>query len=102
MLGGRFPDAWRIAVSGKVMFASSRPVTVSRRLTGVPTDSWRMHRSPPDQGRPPLARAVMATSQSMAAIGVVPSLMLVPWPVNRVVRSSRRRNVPPVELAAPG
>jgi hypothetical protein len=32
----------------------SRPVTVSRRLTGVPAarlaDSWRMRRSPPEQG----------------------------------------------------
>jgi integrase len=37
---------------------------------GVPAASGRMRRSPPQQGRLPLFRAVMAASQSMAAIGV--------------------------------
>jgi hypothetical protein len=36
----------------------------------------------------------MAASQSMMAIGVVPSLMLVPIVMNLLVKSSRRRNVP--------
>ena len=36
----------------------------------------------------------MAASQSMAAIGVVPSLMLVPCSMNRLVKSWRCRNVP--------
>jgi hypothetical protein len=54
-------------------------------------DSWRMRRSPPEQGSPPLSRAVMAASQSMAAIEV-PSL--VPQVMNLLVKSSRRRNVP--------
>jgi len=74
------------------------PVTVSRRLTGMPTaklaDSWRMRRSPPEQGSSSALRAVMAASQSMAAIGVVPSVMLVPSSMSRVLKSSRRRNVP--------
>jgi hypothetical protein len=62
---------------------------------GVPAarlaDSWRMRRSPQEQGRPPLARAVMAASQSMAAIGVLP---LVPQVMNLLVKSSRCRKVP--------
>jgi hypothetical protein len=37
-------------------------------------DSWRMRRSPPEHGRFPLARAVMAASQSMATIAM-PSLV---------------------------
>jgi hypothetical protein len=53
-----------------------------------------MRRSPPEQGRSPLLRAVMAAFQSMAAIGVVPSVMLVPCSMNRLVKSRRCRNVP--------
>ena len=68
---------------------------VSRRLTGVPAArlaaSWRMRRSPQEQGRPPLLRAVTAASQSMVAIGVPP---LMPQVMNRGVKSSRCRNVP--------
>ena len=49
------------------MLSLSSPVMVSRRLTGVPAarlaDSWKMRRSPPERGRPPLTRAVMAASQ---------------------------------------
>lgn len=51
------------------MLPLSRPVTVSRRSTGMPSarlaDSRRTRRSPPEQGRPPLFRAVTAASQSM-------------------------------------
>jgi hypothetical protein len=68
-------------------------VTVSRRLTGVPAarlaDRSRMRRSPPEQGRLPF-RAVMAASQSMAAIGVP---LLGPEVMNLPVKSSRWRNV---------
>ncbi len=46
---------------------------------------------PAEQGRPPLARAVTAASQSIAAIAVP---LLVPWPMNRLVKSPRFRNVP--------
>ena len=53
-------------------------------------------------GSSPACRAVMAASQSMAAIGVVPSVMLVPVSMNRLVKSSRCRNVPlPVSRATP-
>lgn len=76
------------------MLCWSRPVTVSRKLTGVPAarlaDSWRMRRSPLVQRRPPLAKAAVAASQSMAATGVPP---LVPYSMNRLVKSSRWRNV---------
>jgi hypothetical protein len=47
-----------------------------------------------EQGRSPLFRAVMAASQSMSAIRVMPSLMLVPVWMNLLVKSSRWRNVP--------
>jgi hypothetical protein len=40
---------------------------------------WRMLRSPPEQGRSPLVRAVVVAPQSMVAIGV---LQLVPWLMN--------------------
>ena len=53
--------------------------------------SWRMRPSPPEQGRPPLARTAVAASQSMAAMRLPP---LVPWSMNRLVKSSRWRNVP--------
>jgi hypothetical protein len=56
--------------------------------------SWRIRRSPPEVGSSPACRAVMAASQSMEAIGVVPSLMLVPCWMNRLVKSPRCRNVP--------
>jgi hypothetical protein len=90
----------------RAVLRSSRPVTLSRRLTGVPAArlaaSWRMRRSPPEQGRPPLLRAVTAASQSMTAIGVVPSLMLVAKVMNLLVKSLRCRNVPlPVSRATP-
>jgi hypothetical protein len=49
-----------------------------------------MHRSPPEQGRPPLARAVMAASQSMAGMEVPP---LVPCSMNLQVKSRRCRKV---------
>ena len=62
-------------------------------------DSWRMRRSPPEQGSLPLVRAVMAAFQSTAAMGVPP---LVPWLMNLLVKSSRRRNVPlPTSRATP-
>ena len=50
-----------------------------------------MRRSPPEQGRSPLFRAVMAASQSMAAFGVPP---LVSQVMNLLVKSPRCRNVP--------
>jgi hypothetical protein len=47
-------------------------------------------------------QAAIAASQSMAAITVVPSLMLVPVVMKRLVKSSRRRNVPlPARRATP-
>ena len=80
------------------MLASSRSAAASRRSTGMPparpADSWRMRRSPPEQGSSPSCRAVIAAYQSIAAIGVVPSLMLVPVSMKRLVKSSRCRNVP--------
>ena len=57
-------------------------------------DRSRMRRSPPEQDSSPACSAVMAAFQSMAAIGVVPSLMLVPCSMNRLVKSWRCRNVP--------
>ena len=48
-------------------------------------ESRRMRRSPPEQGRPPLARAVMAASQAMAAIGMP---LLVPCSMSLLVKSS--------------
>jgi hypothetical protein len=53
--------------------------------------SWRMRRSPPEQGRPPPTRAAAAASQSMAAVGAAPSVMLVPYSMNLLVKSSRCR-----------
>ena len=62
-------------------------------------DSRRTRRSPPEQGRLPLARAMMAASQSMAAIGVPP---LMPWWMNLLVKSSGCRNVSlPMSRATP-
>jgi hypothetical protein len=62
----------------------------SRRLAGVPpamlAASWRIRRSPPDMG----SWAVIAASQSIQAIGVVPSLMLVPA-CTKAAKSWRRR-----------
>ena len=57
-------------------------------------DSSRTRRSPPEQGRSPTFRAAMASYQSMTAIRVVPSLMLVPVSMKRAVKSARWRNVP--------
>jgi len=91
----RLPAACRMAVISLAMLFSSRLVMVSRRLTGVPAarlaDRSRTRRSPPEHGRPQPFRAVMAASQSMAAIGVPP---LVPVSMKRAVKSSRWRNVP--------
>lgn len=51
-------------------------------------------------GRSPLVRATAAASQSMAAIRVMPSLMLMPVVMKRLVKSSRCRKVPlPVSRA---
>jgi len=87
-----------MAVTSRVMLPSSSPVTASRRSTGVPRerldDSSRTRRSPPEQGSSPACRAAIAASQSMAATGVVPSLMLVATEMKRLVKSSRCRNVP--------
>ena len=44
-----------------------------------------------EQGRPPTVMAVAAASQAMAAIGVPP---FVPCSMNRLVKSSRWRNLP--------
>jgi hypothetical protein len=52
-------------------------------------DSIMVRRSPPEQGISPAWRAVTAASQSMPAIKVVPSLMLVPTVMKRLVKSSR-------------
>jgi hypothetical protein len=61
--------------------------------------SWRMRRSPPEQGSSPACRAAVAAAQSMAAIEVVP---LVPWLMNRLVKSSRCRKVPlPISSSVP-
>lgn len=93
-----FPVACRMAVTSRAVLSWSRPVTVSRRLTGVPAarlaDRSKMRRSPPEQGSSPERRAVMAASQPMSAIGAVPSVMLVPVVMKRLVKSSRCRNVP--------
>lgn len=87
-----------MAVSSRSVLWSSSPVTVSLRSTGMLparlAASWRMRRSPPEQGSPPACRAVTAASQSMVAIRVAPSLMLVPNSMNRVVKSVRCRKVP--------
>ena len=91
---GRFPAAWRMAVSSRLMLASSIPVTVSPRPAGVSAArlaaSRRMRRSPPEQGSSPACSAVMAPSQSTAAMGV---LQVVPCWMNRLVKSSRCRKV---------
>src|SRR5580658_6007427 len=90
---GRLPDAWRMAASSLATLLSSRPVMVSRRLTGMPAarlaDSSRTRRSPPEQGSSPARWAVMAASQSMAAMGMSP---LVPQVMNCAVKSSRFLN----------
>jgi hypothetical protein len=56
-----FPVACWMAVSSRAALAWSRPVTVSWRLTGIPSamlaDSWRMRRSPLEQGSSPAGRA---------------------------------------------
>jgi hypothetical protein len=50
-----------------------------------------MRRSPPEQGRPPLAMAVAVASQSTAAVGMP---LPVPQVMNLLVKSPRCRNVP--------
>jgi hypothetical protein len=57
-------------------------------------DKSRTRRSPPEHGSSPLPSAVTAASHSMAAIWVMPSLMLVPCWMKRPVKSLRCRNVP--------
>ncbi|HYZ56918.1 MAG TPA: hypothetical protein VE733_25940 [Streptosporangiaceae bacterium] len=73
-------------------------MTASLRLTGMPSArlaaSRRIRCSPLEQGSSPASSAAMAAGQSMAAIVVVPSVMLVPWLMKRPVKSSRSRNVP--------
>jgi hypothetical protein len=85
-------------VRRSVVLPSSSPVTVSRRSTGMPSarlaDSRRMRRSPPEHRSSPAFKAVMAASQSTVAIGVSPSLMLVPCSMKWLMKSSRRRNAP--------
>src|SRR5487761_1699439 len=80
------PDAWpaacSIAWTALSTLAVSIPVNASRRSTGMPSArlaaSRSTLRSPPLQGRPPLSRAVIADGQSITAIVVMPSVMLVP------------------------
>ena len=47
-----------------------------------------------EQGRLPVSRAVIAADQSMLAIVVMPSVMLVPISMKRPVKSLRARNDP--------
>jgi hypothetical protein len=50
----RCPVACQIAVAGRAALALSSPVIASRRSAGMPAarlaESWRMRRSPPEQG----------------------------------------------------
>src|SRR5690348_8760479 len=71
-----------MAVIRSFRFRLSRPGMAWRRETRVPSAmlaaSWRMRCSPLQTGICPSWRAVSAASQSIQAIRVVPSLMLVP------------------------
>jgi hypothetical protein len=82
--------AWLMAVMSSWILRASRPVAVSRRSTEMPTAmlaiACTMRRSQAEQGRSPALRAVIAASQSMAAIGVP---MLVPCSMKRLVKSTR-------------
>jgi hypothetical protein len=83
-----------MAVTSSATFPLSMPVTVSRRLTGMPTarlaDRSRMRRSPPEHGRLPLARAVVAAFQSMAATGVGDSIYVREFPRRRLTSAAER------------
>jgi hypothetical protein len=80
------------------LLLSALPVKYRTMLSGSwparLADSIRTRRSPPEQGSSLTRRAVITAAHSMAAIRVVPSLMLVPVVMKRLVKSSRRRNVP--------
>lgn len=82
-----------MAVTSRRELSWSIPVTASFRSTGMPAarlaESLRTLCSPPEQGNSPAARAVIAASQSIAAM---PSF--TPWMTKRLVKPSRRRKVP--------
>jgi hypothetical protein len=76
--GGRCPDACSTARSSSWMLCSSIPVRLSWRSTGIPSPMLaarrNIRRSPPEQGRSPASRALIAATQSTIAKG---------WPSGR-------------------
>ena len=79
----RCPEAWRMALTSRSIFRWSRPVVASRRSTAIPLARLaarrRIRLSPPEQGSSPVSSALIAAAQSISAMPVMPSVMLMPW-----------------------
>src|SRR5712691_8539100 len=92
------PFACRMAAVRRFAFRWSMLVRASQRLTGTPLAMLAARRSmwcsPLPHGRQPASRAVIAACQSMLAMSVVPSLMLVAVVMNWLTKSSRCSQLP--------